>query len=250
MAPRDEPPTSGPGGGGRSGRSLATLLGSAAIIALVVIIGLLVAFTGRANNDQTATSRSPAPLPAGPAETAAPAGPASTALTTAPASRWELYQGVVLPTSTDHGPKTVQGLGVASGYTHDPTGALLAAVQINARTELAPDDAWQSILTGQVLDGEGRTAYLAARQGAHIAANSVPSTTLNQIAGFRVVNYTDTVAVFGIAYRAKTGTLQVAQSTVAWEGGDWKLVLQPNGSGGTPPVAIPSLASYTPWSGV
>jgi hypothetical protein len=242
--------TADPGGAeGHAGRRLATLLGSAALIVALVVIGVVVAVDG-GGHDTPATAGSPAPLPAGPAETAVPAGPASTALTTAPASRWELYQGVVLPYSAEHGPKTVQGLGVASGYTHDPTGALLAAVQINARTELAPDDAWQSILTGQVLDGEGRTAYLAARQGAHIAANSVPSTTLNQIAGFRVVNYTDTVAVFGIAYRAKTGTLQAAQSTVAWEGGDWKLVLQPNGSGGTAPVAIPSLSGYTLWSGV
>jgi hypothetical protein len=242
--------TADPGGAeGHAGRRLATLLGSAALIVALVVIGVVVAVDG-GGHDTPATAGSPAPLPAGPAETAVPAGPASTALTTAPASRWELYQGVVLPYSAEHGPKTVQGLGVASGYTHDPTGALLAAVQISIRTALAPDDSWAAVLASQTVDGEGRTAYTAARQGAHIAPNSVPSSSLNQIAGFQVVNYTPAVAVFAVAYRTKTGTVQVGQSTVAWEGGDWKLVLQPNGSGDTAPVAIPSLSGYTLWSGV
>ncbi len=237
-----------PGGAeGHPGRRLATLLGSAALIALLVIIGVVVAINHGDGNTDPATPTTAATAPGNPAP---PAGQSSSALTTAPTSRWELYQGVVLPYSAEHGPKNVQGLGVASGYTHDPAGALLAAVQLSTRTAVAPDETWQSIITTQVMPGEGRDAAVAAAQGTHVSPNSVPSSSLNQVAGFRVVNYTDTVAVLGIVYRTKTGTLQEGQTTVVWSDGDWKLVLQPNGSSSTAPTALPSLSGYTIWSGV
>lgn len=249
-APTGSSTTGDDAGGGGLWHSPATLIIAAAIVGLAVVMGGYLTFFhhGSAGTDTTATAPGAAvPVPA---QTAPPVGPLSNALTSAPASRWELYQGVVLPYTAEHGPKTVDGLGVAAGYTHDPTGALLATTQIATRAALAPDAAWQAILAKQVVAGDGVATYTAARQKAHIAANSVPSSTLNQIAGFRVVNYTDAVAVFDLVVRTKDGVLQTSQSTVVWAGGDWKLTLQPNGAGNTAPTAIPSLSGYVPWSGV
>lgn len=237
-----------PGGAeGHPGRRLATLLGSVALIVLLVVIGVIVAINSGDSGAPTASTTSATPAPGA---SAPPAGQSSNALTTAPPARWELYQGVAMPYSAEHGPKSVQGLGVASGYTHDPAGALLAATQLSTRSGLAPDEVWRTIAESQMVAGEGRTAYINARQGAHIAPGSAPFSTLNQIAGFRVVNYTDAVAVFGLAYRTKAGNLQEGQTTVVWDSGDWKLVMQPNGSGGTAPTPLPSLSGYTTWSGV
>ncbi len=237
-----------PGGAeGHPGRRLATLLGSVALIVLLVVLGVIVAVNSGGDDHPTATAPTGTSVAGAPAP---PAGQSSTALAAAPKSRWELYQGLAAPYSAEHGPKSVQGLGVASGYTHDPAGALLAATQIATRLTLAPDGVWRSIVAAQVMPGEGRTTYTTARSKAHIAANTVPSNSLNQIAGFRVVNYTDTVAVLDIAVRTKTGSVQAAQTTVVWDGGDWKLVLHPNGAAGTAAIPLPGLSGYTLWSGV
>ncbi len=237
-----------PGGAeGHPGRRIATLIGSAALIALLVIIGVVVAVNHREDTPSTGATTTTAPAPGNPAP---PAGQTSNALTTALTSRWELYQGVALPYSAEHGPKNVQGLGLASGYTHDPAGSLLAATQISIRAGLAPDEVWKSILDNQLVPGEGRAAYVAEREKAHIAANTVPYPGLNQIAGFQVVNYTDTVSVVSIATQTKTGAVQTAQITVVWAGGDWKLVMQPGGSSSTTTSPVSSLAGYTLWSGV
>lgn len=150
-------------GGGGLWRSPVTLIIAIAIVGLAVVMGGYLTFFHHGGAGTDATAASPGAGVPVPAQTAPPAGPLSNALTSAPASRWELYQGVVLPYSAEHGPKTVDGLGVAAGYTHDPTGALLAAVQTATRTALAPDNAWQAILSKQVVPGEGVAAYTAAR---------------------------------------------------------------------------------------
>lgn len=249
-APTGSSTTGDDAGGGGLWHSPATLIIAAAIVGLAVVMGGYLTFFHHAHAGTDTTASAPGAGMPVPAQTAPPVGPLSNALTSAPASRWELYQGVVLPYTAEHGPKTVDGLGVAAGYTHDPTGALMAATQVTFRTGLAPDDHWREIVTSQITPSEGRDAYTAARQQRHIAANSVPYTTLNQIAGFRVVNYTDAVAVFDLVVRAKDGTLQTSQSTVVWAGGDWKLTLPPDGSLATAPTAVPSLSGFVPWSGV
>ncbi len=230
---------------GRSGRRLATLLGSAALVMILVILALVIAF-GRRGGNPPAAAPAPAPPAANPVDGAT--GPAT--LTAAPVARWELYQGFAVPYSSSFGPRTVQGLGPATGYSHNPAGALVAAAQLNGRAVFAPNGDWEKILMTQVLPGPARDAALVAGASRNVAPNVPASSAINQIAGFRIVNYTDTAAVIDLVARTKTGLLQTSTSTVDWVDGDWKLVLTPDSSAGTYPVVIPSLAGYIPWSGV
>ncbi len=235
---------------GRSGRRLATLLGAAALVMILVILALVIAFGRRGGNPPAA-----APAPAPPAANPVDAGTGPATLTAAPVARWELYQGAVLPYSPEFGPRTVQGLGPATGYSHNPGGALFAAAQLNARVPLAPNGDWEKIVMTQVLPGPARDAALAAGAGRNVAPNVPMNSTLAQLAGFNVVSYTDSTAVIDLVFRGKTGVLASSMTTVDWVDGDWKLQPVPvtNGSGadvGTPGLALPSLDGYIPWSGI
>ena len=230
---------------GRSGRRLATLLGSAALVMILVILALAIAVGRRGGNPPAA-----APAPAPPAANPVDGAPGPATLTAAPTARWELYQGVAVPYSSEYGPRTVQGLGAATGYSHDAAGALLAASQLSVRAALAPDDSWRSVVDTQVLDSPGKTAFMKAREATSIAPYTVPSSSLTQYAAFRVVNYADTMATLGMALRTKTGSLQEGQVTVIWSGSDWRLSMQPDGSVTSAATVIPSLVGYIPWSGV
>lgn len=239
---------------GRPTRSTATLFVAAVVIGLVLVLGAVLTYVFT-RDDTTATGTAPTTsVVAAPTSVAVatPAQGGSTGLTEAPAgTRWELYQGVVLPYSPTAGPKTVDGLGVASGYTHDAAGALFASLQIDTRRFLAPDDLSRNVVDTQIVAGEGRDAWIAYRTTINIAPNSVPSTQLAQVAGFKVSNYTDTVATISVARKGTSGGLQAADFTVTWVDGDWKLVLLPSGSSATSYVVTDlEGAGYIPWSGV
>ncbi len=230
---------------GRSGRRLATLLGSAALVMILVILALVIA-VGRRGGNPPAAAPSPAPPAANPVDGGT--GPAT--LTTAPVARWELYQGAVLPYSPDYGPRTVQGLGPATGYSHNPGGALFAAVQIDARAVFAPNGDWEKVVAAQLMPGPERDAAVAASGSRNVAPNAPASSTINQIAGFRIASYTDVTAAIELVTRTKTGQLQTSTTRLDWVDGDWKVAVGANRSVDTDPVVIPSLAGYVPWSGV
>jgi hypothetical protein len=254
MANREDAKARPPEEDGRSARSTATLFVSVLVIGLVVILGAFLTYQ-LSKGDSTPGAAAPPTAPASSSVATAAAPPAqggSTSLTEAPAgTRWELYQGVALPYSTTAGPTTVQGLGVASGYTHDAEGALFAAAQIDTRRSLAPDNTWRSVVDTQVAPGQGRDTWIANRSTISIAPNSIPSTRLVQIAGFKVSNYTDTVATISIASKSSKGGFLVGDLTVTWVGGDWKLVLLPDGNSATTyPVTDLAVNGFIPWAGV
>lgn len=221
----------------RPGHKLATLLGSAALVLVLLVVGIALSLRGSGDTGDTAQ-----------VVTAAPPAPSGSAgdLTVAPTSRWELYQGIAIPFSAEHGPTTVDGLGPATGYTHDPAGALVAAAQISTRVVFTPNDTYRQIIDTQLVPGPAVDTALAG------APTRTPpgGTVRNQLAGFRLISYTDTTAVFDLAARTRTGVLQTSTTTVAWVGGDWKLALTEQMDTGSTPLTIASLAGYTPWSGV
>lgn len=231
-------PTTAPPDLSRPGRKLATLLGSAALVLVLLVVGLALSLRNTGDLGSSApTVTAVAPVPT---------GGGGEDLTVAPVSRWELYQGIAIPFSAEHGPTTVDGLGPATGYTHDATGALLAAAQISTRVVFTPNDTYRQIIDTQLVPGPAVDTALAGASTRTPPGGSVR----NQLAGFRLVSYTDTTAVLDLAARTRNGVLQTSTVTVAWVDGDWKLRLTPQMDTGTEPLTIASLAGYTPWSGV
>lgn len=172
---------------------------------------------------------------------------ASPVPTTAPDGvRWELFEGVALPTSASAGPTRVDGA-VHAGFAHTPTGALLADAQIGFRSLVTPSlTGLRRVAQDQLVAGPGKTAYLNLI--ASLTDNAAPAAGYSQIVGFRFITYDPDLAVISLATRGRSGVIQVGTDTLRWVDGDWKLQLPPSGL--QQPQTVPDIAGYVPWHGV
>lgn len=164
----------------------------------------------------------------------------------APPARWDVYKTIALPVSPSAGPREVDH-DMAVGYSHSPTGALIAATQLSVRYSLAND--WRPVLDRSVAPGPGRDAWAATRSKYGSWATPTPGSYC-QAAGFAFVDYQPSRAVIQLVHRCSGGQLQATVVTVAWQDEDWKLVLQPDGSSSPTQEPIESLDGYSPWGGV
>src|SRR3954469_24753978 len=123
-------------------------LASAAVLALIVIAGLVVALVpspheSRPGGHPPAATGSPSTVGQPPA--ALP----TTIPTTPPADvTWALVGQSVVPVSRSAGPRTIAD--TASGYAHSPEGALIAAAQLGERAGFsAGRKSWEPTITRQ-----------------------------------------------------------------------------------------------------
>lgn len=225
----------------RVNRSLRVAAG--AFLALV-LVALLLVFTREGNEKERAT-RPAASSPTAPASRAL-----ETPIPTSPPTgvRWKLYRGVALPYSAQAGPTRIDGE-IVGGFAHTPTGALLAATHAGYRYRMASDSSWRAVTKAMVQPGPGRDAWVRLRSK-YTLGEAPSGPNMLQMAGFRFVTYTPDLAVMQVATRGKTGVIQMTTSTVAWDGDDWKLVLQPDGSESPTAQRLSSLDGFVPWSGV
>lgn len=155
---------------------------------------------------------------------------------------WSIYAGVMVPRSATAGPAHVDGA-LASGFAHSPLGALLAAANTAARYLSAPAGQWQRETRAMTLPGAGQERVFQLRP---TMSDAVPATGYAQYAGFRFVTYDPASAVVQVATQLGS-QMQVSTFTVRWVGGDWRLVLYPNGAATPLPTLVPSLAGFVPW---
>ena len=223
------------------------LVAAAAVLALLMGLSLVALLLHR--NGDGSGQAAPAETPATSSPTAASSTPPPILppLTAVPTGvTWELFQGVALPVSRTDGPTAVTGT-VHAGFSRTPTGALLAAAQIAARSIADPSlPGLREIGQRQLVPGPGQTAYLNLVNS--FKDNDAPAAGYAQYAGFRYVTYSPDVAVVSLATRGKTGRLQVGTDTLRWVDGDWKLELP--ASGLQQPQVVQDLAGYAPWAGV
>lgn len=254
--------TTGDGDEAAGGNRL--FIASAAIILVVVLLGVFVVVTSgddgkggaTAGAQPPANSNAPASISGGtdgggPAPDTGSAGCApsdtdNTVPTTAPDDvSWDLVNTVALPRSKSAGPLKIDGQ-TATCYAHTPRGALMAAANGFYRSILsAPDTA---PLRAQVLPGAGRDA---GEKQLKQVAQPVQSGQMAQIAGFRIVSYTDATTVVSLVNGSQAAqSLKSSDITVQWAGEDWKIVPPPGGGLNTPGVQLTSLDGYIPFGGV
>ncbi|WP_157254802.1 hypothetical protein [Nonomuraea typhae] len=233
---------------------------AAAFVALLVVLAVVALVLPDRASEANRPSARPTST-ASPASPAAAAGsepdggrcpiaaPGAQALPAQPPAdvTWSVFHGVAQPASRLHGPHRVEGE-VARCFAHTPPGALIAAWQLCTRFVLADD--WRQVVELQVVPGPGRDAYVAQR--ARIRADtSRTGGGYGQLAGYAIASYTPQVATIQLVSRfAATGHLQVNTVTVVWDGADWRLQLQPDGSISPSLQALSSLAGFVPWAGV
>jgi hypothetical protein len=228
---------------------------AAGFLGAVVVLGLWLAIAGRpvSPGNSAGPARSPTPSPdrgqqhpkirsGAPADQAVP--------TTAPSGIvWRLYAGVLLPFSATSGPARVTD-GVATGFAHTPTGALIAAAQIGPRILIAPD--WRRVVAQEVAPNAGRSQYITLRSQVSGQATGQPG-AYRQYAGFQFVTYSASMAVIDLVTAPPSGSsggYEVVATTVTWSRGDWRVQLSANGGQAAVAQVVPTLLGYVPWGGI
>ncbi len=236
-------------------------IASAVVVALIAVLGLFLAFAGPSGGNSNAAppattpaaSTSPSPggstRPASDSACGLPAGEESVPRTAPKETKWELVGTMAAPTAPDtYGPGRIND-GLRSCYAHSPTGALYAAVNIAAMTGVP--ELREPVVRQLAAAGPERDRALQQLKTASDAETTGGST---QVAGFTFLSYDDRSAAVDLAVRAaaanngQSGYVHIPM-TLRWDGGDWKVVLAPDGSLGAGIGAIPDLTGYVPWGG-
>lgn len=179
------------------------------------------------------------------ARTRCNAGPADSTIPTAPPQdlAWKNIGPVLVPVSATYGPTRDDG-DLWTCYRHDPMGAVLAAYDIFAAA-ITTD--WLQVAQDQFVPGPGQQAYIKTTE-----QQSFQPPQPDQVAqpvGFQVVSYTPQQATIETLADAGNGQYQAEERTVGWSGGDWKLVLTPDGSTGPDPQLVSSASGFVLWGG-
>ncbi|MBF6302453.1 hypothetical protein IU459_33670 [Nocardia amamiensis] len=151
------------------------------------------------------------PVPAGPDLAAAPAD-----------VRWVNYQGVRLPVGAD-GPRNIDP-SAATGFSHSPQGAALAAIVHTVRMSLAPDEHWASIAAHEIAAGAGKDAWASSRVLLSIQTPADPATA-PRVRGYTLTDYNPATARVEIYTSFPDGSIAVNTATVVWVAADWRLRL-------------------------
>ena len=247
---------------------------AAVLIAIIVILGLVLAIVNSTGDDDAppgATSASPTEETTAPdeepSETAVPpvlTNPADLStcgleglelngtLTAAPEVEWALLGTTAIPSSATAGPGVTRDDGLRACFQHTPEGALLAAANYFAMS--STDDTLKVLFEENVLEGPGRDAFLVliAEDEASDAGTSGNSGAVEvrvQIQGFKVLYYDGSSATIDIAFRGSNGVLAAQAYQLEWDSGDWKMVVRDDGTPTTPVSTLSSLADYVTWSG-
>lgn len=228
-------------------------IGSAVVVAAIVVLGLVLSLTNLFGGKTEPTPTASAPSASTPATTAPTttsdasvcgldAVEMSGTVTTAPTATWALVGTTAAPSIKGQGPGKVDEDGYRSCYARTPTGALLAAANYSALGSYAP--VRKKFYEQATVPGPGRDALLKKPiTGAGDGGTRV------QIAGFRVLRYDGKQADVDIAFRTSNGAIAGMVFNLQWSGGDWKIRVADDGTELSPVVQLPSLSGYTLWSG-
>jgi hypothetical protein len=104
---------------------------------------------------------------------------------------------------------------------------------------------WRAATAMEVLAGPGRKAFLAAGARQRFTP---PSGTVTRPVGFAVVSYTHAQATVEVLVADGSG-FAASFRTLAWAGGDWKLVMLPDGTASPGPQVITTASGFTLWGG-
>ncbi|MFR9750243.1 hypothetical protein ACL02S_04300 [Nocardia sp. 004] len=252
---------------------------SAAVLALIVIVGVVV-YLGRADEEVSGAPAVAAgsggtgftepevdilgrrvdipnnaagqPLPQDPTRQRKPGDPdwltAAPEGTTEPYG-WQRVYGASVPFSTSDGPTRIED-DLAVGYSHTPQGAVLAAAQITYRLNARPAD--RDLYVRQVRV----TAQQIAAYDKALADDRLPEQQPEQVTryfiasdAFKVDDYADDLAIIRLATRGPVvdgkQLWAATRLVMVWDAGDWRL--KPAMTNNARTEYIESLQGWTTW---
>ncbi|MBF6332076.1 hypothetical protein [Nocardia transvalensis] len=260
------------------------VIASAAIIALIVIVGVFMYLgrdTSSPHEQQPESAPSPAagtggtgfaapevdlfgrrvdipnnpagqPLPQDPSQQRQPSDPDW--LTGAPAGTteprgWQRVFGASVPFSTSDGPTAIED-GLAVGFSHTPQGAALAAAQITYRLNARPAD--RDLYVRQVrASAQQLAAYDKALSNGKLPEQQPERITRYLVApdAFQIENYADDMAIVRLAARGPVNegkqTWAAVRLVMVWDNGDWRL--KPTDAATSQAQFVDSLGGWTKW---
>jgi len=217
------------------------LLSGAFLLALV-LLGIVLATTGaghRANSQATGVQAAAEQPPTTQVRASAsacslPAGSQAVPWTSPPAAQWGTVGSMQVPQNPGlFGPQHTDGPW-STCFAHDPSGALLAAMNLWAEgTAVAPSE-----LVARLAVGAPKNLGSDVRLG---------SDGPIQFAGYRYGSYTPAVAEVVVVFRGPEGKLLAVATTMVWAGEDWKYWFPPDGAPAM--QVLGDLTGYVQWSG-
>ncbi|GLB65117.1 hypothetical protein OVA21_00395 [Dietzia sp. SL131] len=140
-------------------------------------------------------------------------------LTSAPEATWSPMAGIAVPRAEQCPEKTEP---VEHGYARTPQCAVIAAITGQTLLATTGDAEWPRMANTILAPGPGKDQWIQAR-----ALVSVEGRVRNPatFAGFRFTDYSDDRAQVLLAVEWPDGTLTAQPTQLAWQTGDWKLVL-------------------------
>jgi len=163
-----------------------------------------------------------------------------------PAVNWQFEADMLIPLQQQGGPAVTDRTGVRSCFAHSPTGAVLAAMVLLG--QIRNPDLTDYVLSKRVLPGPGRNRAAAEARTITTPRNlgQVP-----QFTGFKMIDYLPNRAIMSIAVQVDDRNVAALLVTMAWSGGDWKAVLQDDGTfnGAVAPEVLQSLDGYVGFRG-
>lgn len=230
---------------------------AAAVVGLIIVIGLVVLLLPR-GGDPDAASPGTASQPTDETTSAASndscPGLADNDDTTITAgslddTQWELRDGVAIPTSEKWGPGKVED-GIPSCFAKTPQGV---ALMLGRMATMNLIGAGTKAVEAMTVDDENREAALKAAESSR-SNNEQAGGIDAQIAGIRIESFdkdagTATATLVVSAENGTAPTQYVRESyQLRWVDGDWKVEMP--SSGLSDASQLPSLDGFTRWSGV
>lgn len=234
-----------------------TLLGSVGLVVVIVLLaGWLLWPSGERSAETPRPSVEAAPTTAmspAPPERSARAGGCpdqptdSTVPERGPKAEWELYRGIAMPRSSEHGPAVEDGE-IARCYSHTPTGVLIASIQFTARSLLGNNT--RAIVEALAVDSAGREKYIVSSEVRPERTGEADPDEVCQVAGFRFVDYSPDRAIVAFAFRCAPGLYQISEVRLDWTDDDWRVALDPTGLVSPSTSSQPNLRGFTEWAGI
>lgn len=216
------------------------MLLSGAFLLALVLLGVVVAAVGGgsdtshpASTPTTAASPAPASTKASAGGCSLPSGAQTVPSMSPPQAQWGTVGSMQVPQNPAvYGPERSNGPWETC-FAHDPSGALLAAMNLWAE--------------GTAVPASQLFARLAIGAPKDLGSNAqLDSGGPVQFAGYLYDSYTPSKAQVAVVFRGPEGKLLAVVTSMVWSDGDWKYLFPTNG---TPAMqVIGDLTGYVQWS--
>ncbi|MFB7494619.1 hypothetical protein ACFC09_07910 [Streptomyces sp. NPDC056161] len=222
---------------------------SAGFLALVVVVGAVVALTS-GGDGRAEAAPSPGPLSGALTKDGRPVGchtddSAGDALPKAAPKdvTWRTIGVTRVPVSATAGPTQTTGTPWWC-FSHTAMGAVVAAHVITAQTS---EPGWQTVVKEQLVAGSGRDMFEFTREiSGDSASQGVDKSMIASYAGFSVLSCTRTAASVSLLMRNQQGFMSTTIN-LRWEKGDWKILPADSGSLFSKPQSVQNTNDYLVW---